>query len=132
MKAKPNLSSPIAFLMLPYNIRPIIPAEQPPPIRMFFHRPEAHLSRYRTALLLALWLIGAQILLAVHQADHFGHVDDNDCVVCLIGHNLNHGGTASIAMPPALVAVVIVIATILATPLKHVTLTPYRARAPPR
>jgi len=99
---------------------------------MFFHRPEAHLSRYRTALLLALWLLGAQILLAVHQADHIGHVDDDDCVVCVIGHNLNHGGTASIAMPHALVAVVILIATIPAAPLQHVTLTPYQARAPPR
>jgi hypothetical protein len=81
-------------------------------------------------LLLALWLVGAQCLLAAHQVDHILHFDD-DCPVCLIGHDLGHGATTNIAMPAVPVSLAIVVGAIIGGSLEPVVLSPYLARAPP-
>lgn len=84
------------------------------------------------ALLLTIWLIGAQLLLALHQIDHLlAEHDEDTCLICLVGHGLNHAGTASVTIP-AVVLSAFVIARIVPVVIRLVTPTPYQSRAPPR
>ncbi|MCB1734859.1 MAG: hypothetical protein H6981_07460 [Gammaproteobacteria bacterium] len=87
--------------------------------------------RRTLVLLVAIWLFGVQILLACHQAEHIDAHQDADCVICLVGHGLDHAGTVSATLSPVL-ATSFVAAVLLLAEIRPAPRIVYRSRAPPR
>ncbi|MCB1737788.1 MAG: hypothetical protein KDI42_06660 [Gammaproteobacteria bacterium] len=106
-------------------------AVAPLPMHLFPHRLATLPAQRWIALLLTVWLAGAQLMLVLHQVDHLVSDDDETCMVCLVGHGLDHSGTTSVAIPPVLVTAFLVATGIVAIA-RRVSFLPYRSRAPPR
>ena len=85
----------------------------------------------RAALLAACALLCAQVLLAIHQVEHLGHVDESSCEICLAGNALG----SSLASSPSAFPFVPAPATLeQASGYRPVPTRPFRvhhARAPP-
>lgn len=101
------------------------------PMHLFSHRLATLPAQRWIVLLLTVWLTGAQLMLVLHQVDHLVDDDDEACMICWVGHGLDHPGTASVAIPAVLNTAFMVVA-VTATIARHVTLLPYQSRAPPR
>lgn len=81
-------------------------------------------------ILLIVALLGAQLLLGVHEADLSAHVDGHGCEVCLHGKPLGHGLQAP---PPPALATAQAVPALAPLPQSDIARPARpRARSPPR
>jgi hypothetical protein len=82
-------------------------------------------------LLLTVALVAGQGLLLVHEAEHIGHVDDGDCIVCLTGASLGAGVIPASLAPLPVVDTACTADIPIDRPLPTDAFEPYLPRAPP-